>query len=329
MNQQPDLESDALRSEIDSTRDRMDQTIDRLEDRFHGRHLIDEIVGFFRRGDSEGRMDEWREKVSRSASTVADSVKAHPVPLLMIGAGIAWLIYENRSRRASDYDTRSMDYTGEDYPGTGYESYGAASASGYEAEGYTGEGLPEGTAPGSIADQAKEKLANLGSQAREKAADLGARGRQKLDSARERAAELRQQAQQRGREVYDRTRERVVSTADQHPLEVGIGFLALGVLAGLAIPTPPVVSRRLVPAADRLRQASSDLVEKGKRVAQAATQAAKVEAKTQGLTVERVRDEAKAVAKSAKDAATETAKQEGLNVGGTPPTGPSSARPSV
>ena len=308
MNQPPDLESDALRSEIDSTRGRMDETIDALENRLQGRHLVDEIVGFFRRGDSDGRLDEWKEKVSQSAGTVVDSVKAHPIPVLMIGAGIAWLIYQNRSgsSRMSGYDERNLDYTGEDYPSGGYESYGASSSpttSEYEAEGYSTEGLPEAYGSSSLAGQAKEKLANLGNQAREKAADLTARGREKLGAARVRASEFGQQAQQRSREVYDRTRERVVTTADQHPLEVGIGFLALGVLAGLAIPTPQAVSRRLAPAGDRLRRASSDLVEKGKRVAQAATEAAKVEAKTQGLTVERVRDEAQAVAKSATEAA--------------------------
>jgi len=341
MNQQPDLESDALRSEIDSTRDRMDQTIDRLENRLQGRHLVDEIVGFFRRGDSDGRLDEWKEKVSQSAGTVVESVKAHPIPILMIGAGIAWLIYQNRSGsgRMSDWDERNVDYTGEDYPSGGYESYGASSSptgSEYEAEGYSTEGLPEAYGSSSLAGQAKElagqakeKLGNLGSQAREKAADLTARGREKLGTARARASELGHQAQQRSREVYDRTRERVVTTADQHPLEVGIGFLALGVLAGLAMPTPQAVSRRLAPAGDRLRRAVSDLVEKGKRVAQAATEAAKVEAKTQGLTVERVRDEARAVAKSATDAAAESAKKEGLDFGATSKSDPSSAQPSM
>jgi ElaB/YqjD/DUF883 family membrane-anchored ribosome-binding protein len=252
----------------------------------------------------------------------------------MIGAGIAWLIYQNRSgsSRISNYDERSLDYTGEDYPSSGYESYGASSvptAREYEAEGYSTEGLPEPSGASSIAGQAKEKLANLGNQAREKAADLTARGREKLDSARERASELGHQAQQRSREMYDRTRERVVTTADQHPLEIGLGFLALGLIAGLAMPTPQAVSRRLAPAGDRLRRASSDLMQKGKRVAQAAGEAAKVEAKTQGLTLERVRDEARAVAKSAADAATETAKKEGLNLGGTPTQDPSSARQSV
>lgn len=331
MNQQPDLDSDTLRSEIDSTRGRMDQTIDALEDRLQGRHLLDEIVGFFRRGDGEGHMGEWKEKIGRSAGTVVDSVKAHPLPILMIGAGIGWLVYANRSssRRWSRDELRDMDYTGEDHPsaGTRYGSYAASGTGLYEAAGYSAEGLPEKIS--SVTGEAKEKLSNLGSQARDKASDLTARGREKLVAAGDRASELGRQAQERGREMYGRARERVVSTADQHPLEVGIGFLALGVILGMAIPTPQAVSRRLAPMGDKLRQAGTDLVEKGKRVATAATQAAKVEAKTQGLTVERVRDEAKAVFKSAAEAAKQTAKHEGMNVAGTPPTNPSSALPSV
>jgi ElaB/YqjD/DUF883 family membrane-anchored ribosome-binding protein len=328
MNQQADLESNALRSEIDSTRGRMDQTIDALEDRMKGRHLIDEIVGFFRRSDGDGRVDELKQKISRTAGTVVDSVKAHPVPVMMVGAGIAWLIYQNRSSgRFRTQDQRNFDYTGEDYAG-GYESYGAASEpTGYETEDYTGERVSNKSS--SVVGQAKEKLSDLGAQAREKVANLGSRSREKLDTARQRVSELGTQAQQRSREAYARTRQQIANTTEQHPLEVGLGFLALGVIVGLAMPTPRAVSRRLEPVGTRVREAGSELVEKGKRVAQAATQAAKVEAKTQGLTVERVRDEARAVAKSAADAATETAKREGLQPGGTSPTDPTSARPPV
>ena len=305
MNQQPDLDSDAIRSEIDSTRGRMDDTIDALGNRLQGRHLLDEIVGFFRRGDSEGKVGEWREKISNSAGTVVDSVKAHPVPLLMIGAGIGWLIYQNRasSRRTSDHD-EGFGYTGEAYGSTGYGSYSGGSAA---LKGSTFD--DQSGSASSVSGKVKEKLASLSSQAGETVSDLTERGREKLGAARERATELGQQAQQRGRELYGRARERVVTTADQHPLEMGIGFLALGVIAGMAIPTPKVISQRLAPVANRLREASSDLVEKGKRIVQAATEAGKVEAKSQGLTLDRVREQAQSVAKRAGEAATETAKQ--------------------
>jgi len=331
MNQEPDLESDTLRSEIDSTRGRMDNTIDQLEGRLHGRHLLDEIVGFFRRGDDDGQMGEWKQKISRSAGTVVDSVKAHPLPLILIGAGVGWLIYQNRSssRRRSD-DFGDPDYTGEDYLARGYEGYGSSSSgleSGETSVEGSGEGL--GDEASSFASQAKDKLSSIGSQAREKVSNVTEAGREKLESAKERVTELGHQAQERGRELYGHTRDRVVTTADQHPLELGLGFLALGVIAGMAMPTPEAVGRRLNPAADKLRRASSDLMEKGKRVAHAATEAAKAEAKTQGLTLDRVRDKAGAVAQKAGQAATSAAQQEGLSSGGNPDAGPSSARPSV
>lgn len=340
MKPDPYSESETLRSEIDSTRGRMDETIDELENRFRGRHLIDEVVGFFRRGDRDAEVGEWREKITHSANTVVDSVKAHPVPLLMIGAGIAWLVYENRSRarRSSLDESRGFDAMAEDYSSAGEEDYRAPRAEGSFAAGESVEHFEEGEGT-SMASQAREKISSLGSEAREKVSALKERGREKLGSARERVADLGHRAQERSRQIYGKTRDRVVTTADQHPLEVGIGLLALGVIAGLAIPTPPAVTRRLAPAGNKLREASSDLVEKGKRVARAAGEAAKVEAKTQGLTLERVRDQARAVGQKAGEAAAETARQEGLPAGGsatgnqqpaTPPAGSSAApKPGV
>ena len=193
--------------------------------------------------------------------------------------------------------------------------------------GSTGQDI--GSSASSVAGKAKEKLAGISSQAREKVSDLTERGREKLGAAREKASQLGQDAKERGRQLYGRTREQVVNTANQHPLELGIGFLALGVIAGMAIPTPDVVTRRLNPAADKLRQAGTDLVQKGKRVAQAATEAAKAEAKTQGLTLDRVRDQASAVAQRAGEAAKDTARQEGMTTGGQSESDPTSARPSV
>jgi hypothetical protein len=76
------------------------------------------------------------------------------------------------------------------------------------------------------------------------------------------------------------------------------------------------VNRSLGPTVDRLKQQTrekgSELVEKGKRVVQAATSAAKEEAQAQGLTAEKLRGEARAVASRASDAGMASARQEGL-----------------
>ena len=84
------------------------------------------------------------------------------------------------------------------------------------------------------------------------------------------------------------------------------------------------------------------MLEKGKRVAQAAAGAVKEEAEAQGLTPERLRDQAATIAERARTAGKETAEREGLtpdtmgktgNSGsgsqGTSGSDPSVARPAV
>src|SRR5204863_465418 len=105
---------------------------------------------------------------------------------------------------------------------------------------------------------------------------------------RERAGEITAKVGERTRQVYSKTRDRVATTADEHPLEVGLVCLAAGLIAGLSVPTPNAVNRVAGPAADRLRErareSGTEMVEKTKRVARAAVTAAKEEAQTQGLT---------------------------------------------
>src|ERR1044072_2824092 len=116
MNSPTQNDTDAIRSDIESTRRRMDDTVDALGERLRPQHLIDEFLGFFRRsaeGDGESKVTQLRDKVTQSADTamhaVIDSVKKNPMPPLLIGAGVAWMIYESRRDRSGAYsdDDRS------------------------------------------------------------------------------------------------------------------------------------------------------------------------------------------------------------------------------
>src|SRR3954464_15924900 len=103
MNPSQENETDAIRSDIEETRRRMDNTMDALGDRMQPRHLLDEFLGYLR-GSSDGngddRLNKVREKVTQSANTalhsVVDTVKENPMPALLIGAGVAWMIYQSR-----------------------------------------------------------------------------------------------------------------------------------------------------------------------------------------------------------------------------------------
>jgi hypothetical protein len=278
--------SETLRSDIDTTRRKMDETMDAIGDRLHGRHLLDEVLGFFRQN---GRSREAGRKLANAAESavhaITDTVKRNPGPALLVGAGVAWFIYSaTRNSSADEWDEDSStdsDYRDDltrtetvpndpdlyydrplDYPSGDLEA-------GEQAAGNTSKFAEAKNA-------IRDKASNLKERSREKLADVGARAREKLDQARHRT-----------QEVYARSRERVTSTFQQHPLEIGLGCLAVGFTAGLALPTPARLNRTAGPAIDRLRQrarrAGSQLVDKTTRVGRAAAEAAQEEAHAQGL----------------------------------------------
>jgi len=335
MNQAPENETEAIRSEIDTTRRRMDDTMDALGDRLKGRHLFDELLGFFRSENGSQNAAAIREKVSRSASSaahsVADTVKANPMPALLIGAGIAWMIYSSRKSSSGRFDDESYrtNYDPDDaydrpleYPAGGSSrGFGETEETGFSVGGFGAE--EDESSEQSKLQQVKiglqEKASEASHQVKEKLSNVGQQVRQKTQLAGQRAREVGARVQARTREVYSQTRERVVTTADEHPLEVGLACLAAGVAAGLALPTATPLNRMAGPTMDRWRQrtrdASGELLEKGKRVVNAAGTALKSEAEQQGLTFDNLRQKAGVVADRTKEAATDAAQQEGVMPG--------------
>lgn len=351
MNTSPTDETAAIRSEIESTRRQMDDRMDALRERFQGRHLIDEILGFFRNNPDRSR--DLGQKLSQSASTamhsVTDTLKANPVPALLIGAGVAWMIYDSRRKsREDDYEYRY------DEAATAYRSiqhdpdadalydrpleYPASAATqvGYAPD--TGGHAADPTSPESSSKfgQLKERTSEAAQHLRERFSGVGSNLRDRSQAMSQQARETYSRLQERARETYDRGRERVVTTANEHPLEVGLACLAAGVIAGLSIPTSDRLNRLAGPTVDRLRdrtrEAGSELLHKGERVASAAAQAAKEAAREQGLTPEHLREQAADVGERARDAAAETARNEGLSPSsGSPSSGasPTAAQPQA
>lgn len=361
MNPKSMSETEAIRSDIEMTRQRMDHTMDALSERLHGRHLLDEVIGFFRGGDDgSGTGARIRSKISETAGTasnaVVETVKKNPLPILMITAGAAWLAYSVSKSRKSVFEEVEPNEEGLYDPDTHYDrplEY-PGTASGFSESGMSGMTEESGSKFEQMKSSIQDKASSAKEKVKEKFSGLSESTRGKLHSARERASEIGSrvresasriggQVQERSKQVYSRTRERVSTTADQHPLEVGLGCLAAGVLIGLAIPTPGPVNRVAGPAIDRLknrtREAGREAMEKGKRVVAAAKDAAKDEAQSQGLTFEHAKEGVERVAEKAGSAASETARQEGLtgstggftpgaNVrAGAEPADPSAARP--
>lgn len=211
-------------------------------------------------------MTKFKNRLSESADTayhsVVDTIKTHPVPAALFGAGVGWLIYE-RTHSGSGNDTSG---------GRGIRPYYNEFGPGASTSGPEGIVCGEGTGSivGEKASRAMETIQNKASEVRERVRETGI------------------EAKEGARRLYDRSRERVGAAVEDHPLESGLVFLAAGLIASLLIPTPRRLSQRLEPKAreigEKVRDKAQDLMERGSHVVESATQAAKQEAKAQGLT---------------------------------------------
>lgn len=162
-----------------------------------------------------------------------------------------------------------------------------------------------GAALSEAAHSASERASHLGETAREQAHHL-------RETASEQAGRLREEA----RHGYEYGREAVVEAKEKHPLMLAGGFLALGVLAGLAISRTRRENEMIGPTADRLkeraREAGHHLADRGAEIASATTSAAREEAKAQGLTPEALKEEARHAASDTANAALDAANREGV-----------------
>jgi hypothetical protein len=106
-----------IQRDIEQTRHEMDETLDQLGERLHPRHLLDHVIDYFRspRTSSRATADHIRE----AGSVATHQVKEHPVPIALIGAGLAWWLVES-NRRSSNGGTRRewADPSQPTYPGS-------------------------------------------------------------------------------------------------------------------------------------------------------------------------------------------------------------------
>jgi len=71
-----------LEKDIEASRARLDQTIDQIQERLSVSSIVDEMLGNARRTPLSGAYDGALEAVRRN-----------PVPVLLIAAGLGWLIH--------------------------------------------------------------------------------------------------------------------------------------------------------------------------------------------------------------------------------------------
>ena len=322
--------STEIESDIRQTRGRMDATLDELGDRMTARSLLNSALDWWESRNLGARSGG---ATKDTYQTVARYVKENPIPSLLVGADVAWMIIEattsddeetrfytepaSHKWKRSDSDTRyySSEYRGDDQTVTGGKSGSGIAESAKDKLEHAKEAV------GEVAGAAKEKVSALGDAATEAAEDVGRHAQEVYKEGRSTARKI-------GRSIesgYHSSAEQLENAMEEYPLAVGIGFAALGALIGVLLPRTRREDELLGEQSDQLVKATKEkgqeLLERGKVVAERVTQSTLDEARQQGLTPEAAGEtiselagKVGEVARKAKEEAGTAAKDEKLSL---------------
>ena len=227
-----------LEREVEDARGRIDQTVEALKDKMQPREMFDEATRM---------MSGASNKV---LTTAVDQLRENPIPVALIGLGIAWLALSQTKRGHHDSYPSGYYPTHEGYDDGHAEGVGARLAAG--------------------ADVARAKLTRAADRARHGLADVREGAVEGVEHARDRAAELAHDAQDRAVEYARAARQKFDDTLDHEPLVIGAIGLAVGAAIGAAIPASPLERRYFGPAREKVAERARGSLDEVKDVAQRA-----------------------------------------------------------
>ena len=301
----------ALEREAEAKRAKVAETAERLRDKMTPGQIIDELTGYLR--DSDG---------SIALHNLKTQIRDNPLPLAMIGTGLAWLFlgggptsHELR-RTASD----ASRHTGETSSG-GIRSGGS-------------DGLEMGTAgvqraagaassasetAGSAMSTASDAIASAASKASDAAAATAHRVGEAASDAQRRTVESAHHVSEQAQSAAADLQRTLTDLHRQEPLIIGALGVAVGAAIGAMLPRTEFEDKYVGPYRDQLRQSAEetvqDAVEDAKSVASETYEAAKAEADRQGLTPkgESLAEKVKEVGRTAARTAESSAKKKGAS----------------
>jgi hypothetical protein len=221
----------ALEREIEQTRQRIDSTLQELGDRLSPGQLLDQALDRLR-GASAPR---------QFASNLARSAEDHPLPVVLVGVGLAWLMFSERAggRRRVERSTNELD----------------------RAFGGNGGGVMEGAA-----ETARGAVSAVG-EAASAVGDRVQRTREKARHATTRVSEGAQRGAANARSAWQHVR-------DEQPLVLALAGLAVGAALGGSLPRTESEDTLLGETRDEVlsrgARAARDAGEAVRRVASAA-----------------------------------------------------------
>jgi hypothetical protein len=290
----------------------MDQTLDQLGERLHPRHLLDDVLDLFRNTpEGSASRNQLTRTSKRVGRTVAAELKKHPLPALLVGAGLLWWIIDantddddgeadakQRERRRFERLRGAMGAIADMPYAPPYEPY-----LGYDKPGPYPDGMIE-ESTGDTGRSMKDKAAGMASAAGDKISGAASAVGKKISGAASAAGDKISDAASsvgdtmsgaassvgdkmvhagrsartysaRGAQAVSRQAsmlgDRFREASDEYPLAVAGAFLAAGVLAGLLLPRTEKEDEWMGEASDELKEQTR---QKAEQLAQRGKEAA-------------------------------------------------------
>jgi ElaB/YqjD/DUF883 family membrane-anchored ribosome-binding protein len=188
-----------IEHDIERTRAEVGATIDAIQEKLTPGQVMDQALQYLR---ANGAGDFGR--------TLGRQVRDNPLPVALIGLGVAWLAMGGRMR------------TDPDEPGLGERMVQAGSDAGGQAR----------EALSGAAGRVRDTVADTTERVKETVSDAARRARHLGEDVRAHAGSL----QDRTRVQVDRARERTMRMVDEQPLVLGAVGVAIGAALGAALP---------------------------------------------------------------------------------------------
>lgn len=244
---------DQIEDDIERKRAEVSSTIDAIQSKLSPGEMMDEALQYLRNNGAA----EFGKNLGRS-------VRDNPVPIALIGVGVAWLMMSGGRDRRSDWDdypairtgsssryhTDEADLSGEwassgstrsaslAEPGLASRIGSAGSSAGESVrDSVTGAAKSVGDTVSGAASRVGEKVSSAASRVREKVSGATGRARGMASGASGRLGGLKDDVRARVTALPDVTRQRANRMLDDQPLVLGAVGIAIGAAIGAALPT--------------------------------------------------------------------------------------------
>lgn len=228
--------------DVEASRDRVERTVDALRGKMDTGAIIEEVGRYLNTSGA-----------SEMVANLGRQVRENPLPLVLVGAGLAWLALGNGPRLEPRARLEDQKWDAED-------DFGRTEPAGRGLAGKAANGLKQaGSAIGKFAGDVVDEAKSLASGATSTASDLIAGAEHGVEgmvgSSRVASHRVAGTAKHAASSLQDYTRRAEHGLArfvQEEPLAVGAIGLALGAAVGAMLPSTPVEDRLMGETRDNL-----------------------------------------------------------------------------